>query len=186
MTQSTQSPAYLVLSYAQVGIIAFLFLGFTTLKGQLIRSILYPKPHKFNFFAESIKFLLLLGSLTIIGFFSLLPNMLEEDARPIDILMTFLDPITITISPALPAAMQFGITFALNRLKSDKIFCISPPRILMSGRIETVCFDKTGTLTEDGMSLKGLSIIKDDNLTPSFITNIEEIRKNMIENNNRR
>jgi hypothetical protein len=55
--------------------------------------------------------------LTIIGFLSLLPGMLEEEAEAIDILMTFLDPITITISPALPAAMQFGITFALSRLK---------------------------------------------------------------------
>lgn len=55
----------------------------------------------------------------------------------------------------------------------------------MSGRIETVCFDKTGTLTEDGMSLKGLSIIKDDNLTSGFITKVEEISKKIFVNNNR-
>jgi hypothetical protein len=45
--------------------------------------------------------------------------LLEEDAAPVDILFTFLDPITITISPALPAAMQFGISFALATLKND-------------------------------------------------------------------
>jgi P-type E1-E2 ATPase len=45
----------------------------------------------------------------------------------------------------------------------------------MSGRINTVCFDKTGTLTEDGMSLKGVSIIKNNSLTAGFITKIEEL-----------
>ena len=41
--------------------------------------------------------------------------------------------ITITVPPALPAAMSCGIVFAINRLKKKDIFCISPPRINMAG-----------------------------------------------------
>jgi cation-transporting ATPase 13A3/4/5 len=100
---------------------------------------------------------LILGSITVIGFFVLLPGQLTEvDANFFRIIWNFFSYLTITISPALPAAMNFGISFALSRLKDEQIFCVSPPRIIMSGRVDTICFDKTGTLTEDGMILKGV------------------------------
>ena len=63
--------------------------------------------------------------------------------------------ITITVPPALPAAMTAGTTFAISRLKKRKIFCISPPRVNVSGRINMMVFDKTGTLTEDGLQVYG-------------------------------
>ena len=66
-----------------------------------------------------------------------------------------LDLITVTVPPALPAAMSCGIVFAINRLKKVDIFCISPPRINMAGQISTFVFDKTGTLTEEGLSVLG-------------------------------
>ena len=62
-----------------------------------------------------------------------------------------LDLITITVPPALPATMSVGVAFAINRLKRKKIFCISPPRVNVSGMIQIMVFDKTGTLTEDGL-----------------------------------
>ncbi len=64
--------------------------------------------------------------------------------------------ITITVSPALPAAMSVGIAFALNRLVRNKIYCISPTRVNLSGRISIMVFDKTGTLTEDGLQMHGV------------------------------
>ena len=66
-----------------------------------------------------------------------------------------LDLFTVTVPPALPAAMSCGIVFAINRLKKQDIFCISPPRINMAGQITTFVFDKTGTLTEEGLSVLG-------------------------------
>lgn len=36
-----------------------------------------------------------------------------------------------------------------------KIFCKSPPRINVSGRVNMMVFDKTGTLTEDGLTVYG-------------------------------
>jgi P-type E1-E2 ATPase len=41
-------------------------------------------------------------------------------------------------------------------LKKKQIYCISPPRINISGKLKLVCFDKTGTLTEDGLDLWGV------------------------------
>ena len=55
---------------------------------------------------------------------------------PVEILVDrALDLITVTVPPALPAAMSCGIVFAINRLKKKQIFCISPPRINMAGQI---------------------------------------------------
>lgn len=63
--------------------------------------------------------------------------------------------LTITVPPALPAAMTAGTAFAISRLKKRKIYCISPPRVNVSGRVNLMVFDKTGTLTEDGLQVFG-------------------------------
>ena len=79
-----------------------------------------------------------------------------KDGVPTGILIDrCLDLITVSVPPALPAAMSCGIVFALNRLKKKSIFCISPQRINMAGQIDTFVFDKTGTLTEEGLSVLG-------------------------------
>lgn len=58
------------------------------------------------------------------------------------IIIESLDIITITVPPALPAAMTAGIVYAQRRLKQVGIFCISPQRINMCGQLNLVCFDK--------------------------------------------
>ena len=68
----------------------------------------------------------------------------------------------IAVPPALPAAMSCGIVFAIQRLKNQKIFCISPPRVNLAGRVTTFVFDKTGTLTEDGLSVHGVRPVTDE------------------------
>jgi cation-transporting ATPase 13A2 len=65
------------------------------------------------------------------------------------------------VPPALPAAMTVGTVFAINRLKNKKIFCISPPRVNVSGRVNLMVFDKTGTLTEDGLQVFGYRGVED-------------------------
>lgn len=57
----------------------------------------------------------------------------------------------MAIPPALPAAMSVGIVFAINRLKNQSIYCISPQRVNVAGRVNLMVFDKTGTLTEEGL-----------------------------------
>lgn len=60
------------------------------------------------------------------------------------------------VPPALPATLSIGTSFAIARLKKSGIYCISPSRINIAGKINVCCFDKTGTLTEDGLDILGV------------------------------
>lgn len=64
--------------------------------------------------------------------------------------------ITVVVPPALPATLSIGTSFAIGRLRKLGIFCISPSRINIAGKINLCCFDKTGTLTEDGLDILGV------------------------------
>jgi cation-transporting ATPase 13A2 len=92
-----------------------------------------------------------MGCVAVLGFLATLPLMLKQGLQVANIVDRSLDLITIAVPPALPAAMTAGTAFAINRLKKKKIFCISPPRVNVSGRVNLMVFDKTGTLTEDGL-----------------------------------
>jgi len=130
--------------------------GFHTLKGKLIRNILFPKPNRFRFFHEAMLFILILVAMAIIGFLITLKPMLDSPLVDEDVAIRCLDLLTIAVPPLLPTAMAVGTAFALRRLRVQHIFCISPPRVNVSGEIRFMVFDKTGTLTEDGMTLCGV------------------------------
>lgn len=126
--------------------------GFQTAKGELIRSIMFPKPVDFRFNKQIHKFIGVLACLALTGFTFSVILKTKRGADLKSILISALDLITIVVPPALPAAMTIGIIYAQSRLKDNKIFCISPRSINISGCINCVCFDKTGTLTEDNLS----------------------------------
>lgn len=130
--------------------------GFHTLKGKLIRNILFPKPNRFRFFRESLLFILILVTMAIVGFLITLYQMLDSPLVDEDVAIRCLDLITIAVPPLLPTAMVVGTVFAIHRLKKQQIYCISPPRVNVSGEIRFMVFDKTGTLTEDSMALYGI------------------------------
>ena len=96
-----------------------------------------------------------MGLVAVAGFLTTIPYMIDLGLMPLEILDRSLDLITITVPPALPAAMTAGTAFAMSRLKRKKIYCISPPRVNVSGRVNLMVFDKTGTLTEDGLQVYG-------------------------------
>uniref|UniRef100_A0A6I8P468 Cation-transporting ATPase n=1 Tax=Ornithorhynchus anatinus TaxID=9258 RepID=A0A6I8P468_ORNAN len=126
--------------------------GFNTAKGDLVRSILYPKPMNFKLYRDAIRFLLcLVGAATIGMIYTVCVYEPTEE-----IVKKALDVITIAVPPALPAALTTGIIYAQKRLKKNGIFCISPQRINICGQLNLVCFDKTGTLTKDGLDLWGV------------------------------
>nr|XP_020664199.1 probable cation-transporting ATPase 13A3 [Pogona vitticeps] len=134
--------------------------GFSTAKGQLVRSILYPKPTDFKLYRDAYLFLLCLVGVAGVGFlYTIVISILNKVSAHI-IIIESLDIITITIPPALPAAMTAGIVYAQRRLKRVGIFCISPQRINICGQLNLVCFDKTGTLTEDGLDLWGIQRVE--------------------------
>ncbi|KAK3561806.1 hypothetical protein QTP86_014386 [Hemibagrus guttatus] len=131
--------------------------SFSTAKGQLIRSILYPKPTDFKLYRDAYLFLLCLVGVAAIGFiYSIVLSIMNKVVPAKTIIIESLDIITITVPPALPAAMTAGIVYAQRRLKNLGIFCISPQRINICGQLNLICFDKTGTLTEDGLDLWGV------------------------------
>ena len=51
--------------------------AFVTTKGNLVRDILYPKPNKFKFYQDSLKFIFGMGLLAVVGFLATLPFMLS-------------------------------------------------------------------------------------------------------------
>jgi cation-transporting ATPase 13A3/4/5 len=129
--------------------------GFNTTKGNLIRSMLFPKPNKFKFYRDSFRFIGFLGIIAALGFAVSFYNFVLMGLSWGIIFIRALDLITIVVPPALPATMAIGTSFAISRLKKGLIYCISPPRVNICGKLDLMCFDKTGTLTEEGLDVLG-------------------------------
>ncbi|NXX85767.1 AT134 ATPase, partial [Urocolius indicus] len=130
--------------------------GFNTAKGDLVRSILYPKPMNFKLYRDALRFLMCLVAFAAIGMIYAVCVFALNGEETGEVVKKALDVVTIAVPPALPAALTTGIIYTQRRLKKKGIFCISPQRINMCGQLNLICFDKTGTLTEDGMDLWGL------------------------------
>ncbi|XP_067658645.1 polyamine-transporting ATPase 13A3-like [Haliotis asinina] len=131
--------------------------GFLTAKGELVRSIMFPKPVDFKFNRDTYWFIGILAFIASLGFIYTVVLMVRNNDTVSDIIIRTLDLLTIAVPPALPAALGVGIVFAQQRLKKAGIFCISPRGINICGTINVVCFDKTGTLTEDGMKMMAVA-----------------------------
>ncbi|GAU97699.1 hypothetical protein RvY_08950-2 [Ramazzottius varieornatus] len=130
--------------------------GFYTVKGDLFKSILYPKPIDFKFHRDALR---LIGCMAFISCCGMCYSIYIYNDHGEDIwkiILRALDLVTIVVPPALPAALTVGIVYSQRRLKQQKIFCIQPSRINACGKIKLVCFDKTGTLTEEGLDLMGV------------------------------
>uniref|UniRef100_A0A672ICM7 P-type ATPase A domain-containing protein n=1 Tax=Salarias fasciatus TaxID=181472 RepID=A0A672ICM7_SALFA len=130
--------------------------GFFTAKGNLVSSILYPQPIDFRFYKDAFKFLFILGFFALIGSIYIFVVLYKAQVTWLELIIRSLDIVTIAVPPALPAAITAGTIYAQNRLKSEGVFCISPPRINVCGKVSLFCFDKTGTLTEDGLDVWGV------------------------------
>uniref|UniRef100_A0A8C8LQS0 P-type ATPase A domain-containing protein n=1 Tax=Oncorhynchus tshawytscha TaxID=74940 RepID=A0A8C8LQS0_ONCTS len=130
--------------------------GFFTAKGDLVSSILYPQPINFRFYQDAIKFLLFLGGVALCGTVYSIVILSRTNTTWWELVIRALDIVTIVVPPALPAAITTGTIYAQSRLKREGVFCISPPRINISGKVSLFCFDKTGTLTEEGLDVWGV------------------------------
>ncbi|KAI5123953.1 hypothetical protein M0805_006366 [Coniferiporia weirii] len=130
--------------------------GFSTTKGSLVRSMLFPKPLGFAFYRDSMRFIAVLAGIAGLGFLISAVQFVRLGVKWHTILIRALDLITVVVPPALPATLSIGTSFALSRLRKSGIFCISPNRVNVSGKVNVCCFDKTGTLTEDGLDILGI------------------------------
>ena len=129
--------------------------GFQTVQGELINSIIYPKPCRFKFEKQSVLFISAFAVVALLGLLLCMRSFILEKYTALDILLTALDSLTIVIPPALPLAMSIGATLAAGRLARSGVMCSLRQAINPSGRVSVICFDKTGTLTEDSMAFSG-------------------------------
>ena len=134
--------------------------GFNTTKGALVRSMLFPKPSGFKFYRDSFRYISVMAFIALIGFVASFINFVHLGLAWHLIVVRALDLITIVVPPALPATLTIGTSFALSRLKKKQIFCISPQRVNVGGKLDVVCFDKTGTLTEEGLDVLGVRVVE--------------------------
>lgn len=132
--------------------------GFNTTKGALVRSMLFPKPSGFKFYRDSFRYISVMAGIAMVGFVTSFINFVHLGLEWHLIVVRALDLITIVVPPALPATLTIGTNFALSRLKGKQIFCISPQRVNVGGKLDVICFDKTGTLTEDGLDVLGIRV----------------------------
>ncbi|XP_044147010.1 probable cation-transporting ATPase 13A5 [Bufo gargarizans] len=130
--------------------------GFNTTKGDMVRSILYPKPLNFKLHRDVKWFFVFLGFLAVVGILYSVIIFVQRKVSAWRIIVEALVLLTSAICPIIPAALTVGILYGQSRLKKKTIFCISPDRINMCGQLNLFCFDKTGTLTEDGLDLMGI------------------------------
>lgn len=134
--------------------------GFNTTKGALVRSMLFPKPSGFKFYRDSFRYIAFMSGMAAIGFIFYTITFVRLGLPASLIAFRSLDLITIVVPPALPATLTIGTNIALGRLKKKNIFCISPNRVNVGGKLDIVCFDKTGTLTEDGLDVLGVLVCR--------------------------
>ena len=157
--------------------------GFNTVKGNLIRSILYPVEMDSKFAQESVRFMFFMAVLCVVGFLSVLPvkikhaKDIEDDEERKDayteIATQGLDLITTAVPPSLPCCLGVGIGIAQRRFKKKGIMCINRDKITSAGRINICVFDKTGTLTEDHLNISGFLPIEAHTMDENLIDNNE-------------
>lgn len=143
-----------------VGLAMAVRTGFNTTKGALVRSMLFPKPSGFKFYRDSFRYISVMGGIAMVGFIASFINFVHLELAWHLIIVRALDLITIVVPPALPATLTIGTNFALSRLRKKQIFCISPQRVNVGGKLDVMCFDKTGTLTEDGLDVLGVRVVE--------------------------
>ncbi|KAL3664992.1 hypothetical protein V7S43_010167 [Phytophthora oleae] len=134
--------------------------GFSTSKGELFRSILFPTPLQLTKRLESDSYRFM-GALSILAFILFVDRM-HEAAQDTSVtfgeaLLSAFDLITIAVPPALPVVLTAGVGFALSRLENQAdVTCIDAARMNIAGHIDCFCFDKTGTLSSDHLDFHGV------------------------------
>ena len=130
--------------------------GFKTVKGSIIKSILFPKEIENKFEKDSKVYIKVMSIISIFGFFVASFLLIRNGVKLEEVVVKSASLITIIVPPALPACISIGIFQAINRIKNKGITCIDREKITDVGRVDIVLFDKTGTLTEETLDISGV------------------------------
>ncbi|KAI9202868.1 uncharacterized protein BJ171DRAFT_460964 [Polychytrium aggregatum] len=147
--------------------------GFESNKGELFRNILYPAKVDLKFNRDALHYMGLLGFVAVVILITRIVTGALTGKTFVQLLMNCLDIVTIAIPPALPLVLTIGVGISVGRLKDQKIFCISPLRVLFSGRINIMCWDKTGTLTIPSLEWVGCDPVRDSSAFGGVTRNVD-------------
>ncbi len=129
--------------------------GFSTSKGELLTTILFPKPTRFRFYKDIVQVTALFLFIGLGGMIYTMYFWIHNRASAKDVILNSLDIVTFVVPPMLPVALTATTVFAQRRLEARKIYCLSAKHISLAGGVDVVCFDKTGTLTETDVDFSG-------------------------------
>lgn len=130
--------------------------SFSSLKGQLVRTLVFPIIQEDNFmlrFFQLIFFVVLYFYLMHIPAFI---HMYNSEYKLQDIVFRCLDIIIWCVTPYFPFFFSIIQSICLVRLRNKKILGLYPDKLAIAGKVQVCCFDKTGTLTTNGMQVKHL------------------------------
>ncbi len=144
--------------------------AFWTAKGQLMKSILFPRAHKDTFAKDSMTFIAVMLSLGLAFYVWDIIALASYGAPAGFIILRYLDLVTVAVPPALPACLTVATAIAVSRLAEHGIFVSNPSAINAAGHLDIICFDKTGTLTEPGLDLMGVVPVVKQQLKKALTT----------------
>ncbi len=134
--------------------------GFSTVQGKLIREMLYPPKDRYVQYEDAVWFALFLAVISIVGFCICVPTFMSQKLTLRVLIENLFDLITVAVPPILPAAMSIGTSLAIQRLRSKGIYCISPAKVAVAGKVSIVCIDTMGTLVEEECGFVGYRLVR--------------------------
>mmetsp|Transcript_9419 Transcript_9419/g.15216 ORF Transcript_9419/g.15216 Transcript_9419/m.15216 type:complete len:1314 (+) Transcript_9419:53-3994(+) len=128
--------------------------GPMTMKGSLVRTVLFPEPIHFKF-TDQLPWVYLCMFIYVCILFTTVQIGADTGSwvYGIYIGMTILAQ---SLNPLLPVSITLGQTVGSERLKDHVgIKCLSPQRLPIAGKVHVMVMDKTGTITKEGMDFRG-------------------------------
>ena len=126
--------------------------GPSTLRGQLIRSLVFGSLLESPFAAELGVVLTILVGLAMINFL-IINTVYEMSAASA---LPAISSIVGLINPLLSVALLGGELRAAKRLQSNNIHTRDVHRLTVAGKVNLAFLDKTGTITKSGLEFRGV------------------------------
>merc|ERR1719482_1495513 len=135
--------------------------GPMTMKGSLVRTVLFPEPISFKFTDQltrvyGLMFIYVCCLFTIMQLFANTGSWIFGLYIGFTILVQSLNPL-------LPVSITFAHTVGSEKLNEvEGVHCLSPQRLPIAGKVQVMVMDKTGTITKEGMEFRGAHISEGD------------------------
>jgi cation-transporting ATPase 13A3/4/5 len=131
--------------------------GPMTMKGSLIRTVLFPEPIEFKF-SDQLPRVYLIMFIYVCCLFTIMQLFAQTGSWIFSLYIGF-TILVQSLNPLLPVSISLGQTVGSETLKNDLgISCLSPQRLPIAGKVHMMVMDKTGTITKEGMEFRGAHV----------------------------